>query len=81
MPSCAASAGPHDPEASTVAWIATLVAAARDRFPYSRADGICSSYSYLIQRTPRIILEVEKMRQVNQQREWEHMAHRHRISH
>jgi len=62
MPSFLASAVPHDPEAL----IAALVAATRDRFPYSRADGTCSSCSYVIQRTRRIIREVEKMRQVNE---------------
>src|SRR5258706_11492071 len=66
MPSCAASAVPRDPEAWIAAWIVALIALTRDRCPYIRADGICSSYSYVIQRTPRIILEVEKMRQVNQ---------------
>ncbi len=44
MPSFLASGGPHDPEA--LALIAALVAAARDRFPYSRADGICGRSSY-----------------------------------
>ena len=44
MPSCVVSAVPRDPEALIAAWIAALVAATRDRFPYSRADGICSSY-------------------------------------
>ena len=66
MPSFLASAVPRDPEALVAAWIGTLVAATRDRCPYSRADGICSSYSYVIKRTRRIIREVEKMRQVNQ---------------
>ncbi len=64
MPSFLASAVPHDPEVLIAALIAALVAATRDRFPYSRADGTCSSCSYVIQRTRRIIREVEKMRQV-----------------
>jgi hypothetical protein len=60
MPSCVASVGPHDLEALIAAWIAILVAAARDRCPYSRADGICSSYyHFVIQRTRRIIPEAE----------------------
>ena len=66
MPSCVASAGPHDPEALIAAWIAALAAATRDRCPYSRADGICSSYLHFVfQRTRRIIREVEKMSQLS----------------
>ena len=65
MPSCVAIAGPRDAHSLIAALIAALVAATRDRFPYSRADGTCSSCSYVIQRTRRIIREVEKMRQVN----------------
>ena len=65
MPSCGVSAVPRDLEALIAAWIVTLVAAIRDRCPYSRADGTCSSCSYVIQRMRRIIREVEKMRQVN----------------
>jgi len=45
MPSSLASGDPHDPELLIAALIAALVAAARDRFPYNRADDICSSVS------------------------------------
>src|SRR5688572_31874854 len=47
MPSCEASEAPLDPEALIAAWIASSIAAARDRFAYSRADCICGRSCYL----------------------------------
>ena len=51
MTSSSASAVPRDQEAWIAALIAALIAP-RDRCPYSRADGICSSQVQILREQP-----------------------------